>query len=189
MELSIPSLGILMSSVRGGLGMVVRATFAGFKVRGKLSTGAFAFGNRIRGRPVLPYPDLICCILDASFKCGSPRLHAAPMSDSSQDAAIPFVADDHGRLTPFAPPSSSDSSESPTWYIGVPRLSDKSAYHDMPVTGPKEHFQIPVDEVVGEYTDSGVFYYYARFQGGIIHRVRSKVFPFGLYHIHVAFLD
>ncbi len=55
-------------------------------------------------------------------------------------------------------------------------LEERRSYKDMPEKGKIRDIEPPVDEVMGEYRDNqGIDWYYARFQQGIIHRVRVVV--------------
>ncbi|TFK30824.1 hypothetical protein FA15DRAFT_608326 [Coprinopsis marcescibilis] len=63
-------------------------------------------------------------------------------------------------------------------YILPPTLSSstKALYKSAEEAGLKLEMEIALDEVVGDYTEDGVHYYFARYQGGISHKFRADVF-------------
>lgn len=74
------------------------------------------------------------------------------------------------------PPLSSleSSSSKPCDFVvelPVLTLTQKNAYKMASDTSLKSGNQLKVDEVIGEYSVGGILYYFARYEGGIAHKV------------------
>ena len=59
-------------------------------------------------------------------------------------------------------------------FVLLPRLSaaQKKQYKPPNETSLRAESETHVNEVIGEYREGNVLYYYARYDGGIAHRVR-----------------
>jgi hypothetical protein len=77
------------------------------------------------------------------------------------------------------PPTSSPESSSSIprgFVIELPLLTpeQKNTYKMALDTSLKPPNQLKVDEVIGEYRVGGILYYFARYDGGIAHKVGSR---------------
>lgn len=65
-------------------------------------------------------------------------------------------------------------------FVLLPSLPDaqKNLYKPPDETSLRAEIEIDVNEVIGEYREGNVLYYYARYDGGIAHRVRVFLVPF-----------
>ena len=65
-------------------------------------------------------------------------------------------------------------------FVLPPELSasQKKLYKPPNETSLRAENDIDVNEVIGEYREGNVNYYYARYDGGIAHRVRVYFWPF-----------
>ncbi|KAG6830296.1 hypothetical protein H0H92_001374 [Tricholoma furcatifolium] len=79
------------------------------------------------------------------------------------------------------PPSPTGPNEAPLqqpFFILLPDLLDeeKKVYKAAAETSLKQNVEFLLDEVIGEYREGNVLYYYARSQGGLAHKFPSKPF-------------
>ena len=65
-------------------------------------------------------------------------------------------------------------------FVLPPRLpaAQKRQYKPPNETSLRPESEADVNKVIGEYSESGVLYYFARYDGGIAHRVRVFVRSF-----------
>ena len=71
-------------------------------------------------------------------------------------------------------------SRSRGFFVLAPRIpaAQKKQYKPANETSLRAESETHVNEVIGEYREDGVLYYYARCDGGITHRVRVLLQPF-----------
>jgi hypothetical protein len=107
------------------------------------------------------------------------------MSEVSSEAASDlFASNSPPQLSPSplpsTPPSKTHSHHQRTqnFFIAPPKLpsAQKKLYKSLPETSLKSEVEIDVDEVIGEYSENGRLYYFARYEGGIAHKVRNTLF-------------
>ena len=83
-----------------------------------------------------------------------------------------------------SPTSSLESSSSHPrdFFVEPPVLTSaqKNTYKTALDTSLKPQNQLKVDEVIGEYSVGGILYYFARYQGGIAHKVVFIVVTFDI---------
>lgn len=65
-------------------------------------------------------------------------------------------------------------------FVLLPRIpaAQKKLYKPANETSLRAKSETYVNEVIGEYREDNVLYYYARYDGGIAHRVRVFLQPF-----------
>ena len=82
-----------------------------------------------------------------------------PVSSSPGSVQLPLLTAKSERPLPF--------------FIALPRLSieKKRLYRPFNQTSLGKELETPVDEVIGEYCDRKTLYYFARYDGGIAHKV------------------
>jgi chromodomain-helicase-DNA-binding protein 4 len=92
-----------------------------------------------------------------------------------------------------APPSSvasindvkptSSTQRSASFFVLPPQLPTERKALYKPV---KESSLLPkIDEIIGEYPEQGVLWYFARYKGGIAHRVCFRLFTAFIVHLNV----
>ncbi|KAG6821361.1 hypothetical protein H0H93_014158 [Arthromyces matolae] len=70
------------------------------------------------------------------------------------------------------------SASSPSCFISIPLIDEKTKllYKPAQETSLNEDSAFEVDEVIGQYQERGVSYFYARYKGGLAHKFLSETF-------------
>lgn len=101
------------------------------------------------------------------------------MSEASSEPGPDLFASNSPPAASSSPPPSTPPPKTQTYrraqnfFIAPPKLlsAQKELYKALPQTSLKSEVKIDVDEVIGEYSENGRLYYFARYAGGIAHKV------------------
>ncbi|KAF8898923.1 SNF2 family N-terminal domain-containing protein [Infundibulicybe gibba] len=89
-----------------------------------------------------------------------------------------IVVGDPGQLSDPRPPAESNLPPEATFFVLLPQLSasEKEKYIPVRESSLRSEIQLQIDEVIGEYRDGPILFYFARHDKGIAHKFPSVPF-------------
>ena len=120
--------------------------------------------------------------------------------EPSSDPALLFTPEksllpsQHSEISPQPTRATETVLPQRAFFILAPHLSDeqKSLYKPAAeASSIKDNPEILLDEVIGKYREHNVSYYYARYRGGLAHKVRGIHAKLGSFNasLHSVFFD